>query len=74
MNRKIERARTNRIKMYGPKIDMDSDAKLSKKYLHEEYEKAVKVLEEMKKIETADSKRLRKQMEIVENLSPYKKI
>lgn len=74
MPTKIEQAKSARIKMNGGKEDLNSNIEDTKSFLHEEYKKAIKKLEELKKIEKSDSKRLIKQMEIVANLSPYKEI
>ena len=46
MPTKIEQAKSARIKMNGGKEDLNSNIEDTKSFLHEEYKKAIKKLEE----------------------------
>ena len=73
MPRKQLVIRENRTKRIGQKEDLsENNAQKTEKRLHEEYEKAKAILDEMLKKEKPDSKKLLKQEEIVLNLSRYR--
>ncbi len=73
MPRKQLVIRENRTKRIGQKEDLsENNAQKTEKSLHEEYEKAKAILDEMLKKEKPDSKKLLKQEEIVLNLSRYR--
>ncbi len=73
MPTKAEKARHAKVRKFGEKPNFNKQDKDTKEYLHSEYEKALKRLEELRKTEKADSKKLLKQEEIVYNLSGYSK-
>ena len=73
MPRKQLVIRENRTKRIGQKEDLsENNAQKTEKSLHEEYEKANEILDELLNKEKPDSKKLHKHEEIVFNLSRYR--
>lgn len=73
MPTKSEMSKHKKVRQVGSKPNFNTRDKNTNEYLHLEYEKAVKRLEELEKTEKPDSKKLQKQYEIVYNLSRYSK-